>query len=98
VIRRIRRATVDHDAYGDPVDVAPDDVLDLVEAFVAPRESPEVVLGLSLYGPVGLDVLRTDLVEVDGVTYEVEGEPGTWVHPRTGWAAGMTVALRRATG
>jgi hypothetical protein len=107
VIRRIRPAVVDTDAYGDPVEVTPPDVTELVGAFTSPRESPEVVgergrqgvvLGLTLYGPTGLDVLRTDLVEVDGVTYEVEGEPGVWRHPRTGWDAGMTVALRRPEG
>lgn len=107
MIRRIRRATVDHDRHGDPVDIVPDDIIDLPGAFIAPRTSPElvgtpgrqgVVLGLDLYAPPNSDVLRTDLIDADGVTYEVDGAPTVWTKPRTGRRVGMVVALRRATG
>ena len=91
------------DAYGDPL---PGDAsrVDVPGCAVAPRYSSEpsergrqgVIVGLTVYGP---DVfLSTDQVEVRGVLYDVEGEPGFWENPFTGWAPGVEVALRRAEG
>lgn len=75
-------------------------------SFVAPRESPEitdrgrfgVIVGLTLYFPLGFDLTYEDAVEVDGVLFEVDGEVGRWMSPFTGWAAGSTAALTRAVG
>lgn len=58
-------------------------------------DSPAVIVGLTGYGPPGVDVLPTDRLEVRGQVYEVEGEVGVWRSPFTGWQPGVEVALRR---
>lgn len=105
MISRIRQNPGGHDEYGDPIEWTPTTLV-LDGAFTAPRESSEitdrgrsgVIVGLTLYAPVGADVLHMDQIDVDGVLYDVEGEIGTWIHPRTGWDAGIEAALRRAIG
>lgn len=60
-----------------------------------------VIEGVTLYAPYGADLLRTDQVELPAPysdMYEVEGEPGLWRNPFTGWEAGLEVALRRVAG
>lgn len=93
------------DEYGDPLsaDSEEDDIPDCV---VSPRLSTEVtapgrqgvVVGLTLYAPYGTDLVHTDQVKVDGVLYELDGEPGPWKSPFSGWEAGVEVALKRAAG
>lgn len=60
-----------------------------------------VIEGVTLYAPFGTDIRRTDRIELpapwNGV-FEVEGEPGAWRNPFTGWEAGLEVALRRVEG
>lgn len=93
------------DQYGDPIEG--ESARTTIEgAYVAPRESSEpsergrvgVIVGLTLFAPYDTDLLHTDQIEVDGTLYEIEGEPGQWRNPFTDWEAGLTVALRRATG
>lgn len=48
--------------------------------------------------PAGTTVTGIDAVEVDGVTYEVDGDPNVWVNPFTGVAPGIQLALRRVAG
>lgn len=105
MIVQVRRSPGGHDAYGDPTDgTSARAILD--DAFVAPRESTGttergregVVVGLTLYAPHGTRIEPSDLFEVDGVTYSVEGDPGVWCHPATGWRAGVVAALTRAAG
>jgi hypothetical protein len=56
---------------------------------------PPVVVGKVVYGPpVAID--SDDLLIIDGVTYEVDGEPAEWVNPFTGWAPGIEVPVKRA--
>jgi len=55
-------------------------------------------VGLSIYAPIGSDILFTDLLQVRGQVYMVEGDPADWVSPFTGWAPGMEIALKRAVG
>lgn len=101
-IVRIRPAG--RDKYGTPL--SGDTRTNLDGCFVAPRSSEDtddrgrqgVVVGMSLYGPYGTDLVHTDLVEVDGVRYELEGDPGQWKNPLTGWEAGFEQAIRRAAG
>lgn len=58
-----------------------------------------VVEGLTLYAPVGTDILHTDQVELPGEgVFAVEGEVGTWWNPHTGTEDGIEVALRRTAG
>lgn len=104
-ITRLRVTEAEADDYGDAQTVT-ESRLELDDAFVAPRMSEGldaasrsgVVIGLDLYLPFGSDVVYSDRVEVDGVVYEVEGEPGSWRQPWTRWEAGMVVALKRGEG
>lgn len=93
------------DSYGDPLPITRTGG-DITGCAVAPRYSTEptergrqgVIVGLSIYAPTGSDILFTDLIEVRGQVYMVEGDPGDWVNPFTGWAPGMEIALKRAAG
>lgn len=51
-----------------------------------------------VYAPAGSDVLAGDRITVRGKTYEVDGEPGVWKNPFSGWEPGMVVALKLTTG
>jgi len=57
-----------------------------------------VIVGLTLYMPAGTDLRHTDQVELEGLLYDVEGDPGEWRNPLSGREAGLEVALRRAEG
>lgn len=101
-IVRLRGRSLDN--LGEPTGT--DTRTTLADCFVAPRSSTTIddqgrggaVVGLSLSGPYGTDLLHTDRVEVDGTVYDIEGEPGQWKHPTTTWEAGFEVALQRSQG
>ena len=105
VIVRVRSAPGGVDEYGDPV-AGTESRTTLEGAFVAPRESGEiqnrgragVIVGLTLFAPYDTDLAYSDQIEVDGVLYDIEGEPGRWRNPYSGWEAGMQVALVRTAG
>ncbi len=76
-------------------------------AFVAPRTSNDVTgdgrdgagIGLTLFSPdTSVDIVATDAVEVDGVSYRIVGDVGRWVNPHSGAADGATCALERGQG
>lgn len=76
-----------------------------VKGVVAPNGGVEQIQGRdtlvtqpTVYLPAGTDVTHLDAVVIDGLTYEVDGEPINWVHPLTGWRPGVEVKLRRAIG
>lgn len=104
-IVRVRAVPGGFDEYGDPVSSTAGRVT-LDGAFTAPRSSEDnddrgrvgVIVGLSLFAPYGTDLLYTDQVEVDGVLYDIEGEPGYWRNPLSTWEAGVEVALKRSIG
>jgi hypothetical protein len=106
VIVRLRASSADTDRYGDPVATGEPERTPLLGAFVAPRESNDindrgrqgVIVGLTLFAHFGTDIVHTDQIEVDGVIYNVDGEPGQWKNPLTEWEAGCQVALVRAAG
>jgi len=93
------------DQYGDPLPVTRVS-FDIEGCGVAPRYSTEptergrqgVIVGLSIYAPIGSDILSTDSLRVRGDVYAVEGEPADWRSPFSGWAPGMEIALKRAAG
>lgn len=93
------------DVYGDPVDSTETRTAQ-PDWGVAPRSSGDitdrgragVIVGLSLFTPHGADLLRTDLVEVDGELYEIDGDIAAWKSPLSTWEAGTETALRRAAG
>lgn len=72
---------------------------------MAPRYSSEVnenrtsvIVGFSLFGPPGSDILAKDRVKTpDGNFYRVVGEAASWASPLTGWAPGFEAALERIT-
>lgn len=72
---------------------------------MAPRYSNEVtdrrsavIVGFSLYGPPGSDILAKDRIRTpDGNFYHVVGEAAEWTSPMTGWRPGFEAALERVT-
>lgn len=104
-VKRIRRMFDSVDDYGDPVPGA-DDRKEIPGAFTAPRRSEGVdrdgrsgvIIGLTLFAPFGSDIVYSDQIDLDGVVWEIDGEPGAWEHPKTGWEAGMEIALVRGEG
>jgi hypothetical protein len=76
-----------------------------VRGAFAPGSSVEQIQGQDIvvtqptvYLPPGTDATAIDAVQVDGLQYEIDGDPRNWVNPFTGWRAGVEVPLRRATG
>jgi hypothetical protein len=94
------------DPYGDPIPGTTERI-DIPRCGLAPRMSMEssargrqgVIVGQTVYLPEGSPaVLYIDQLEVAGVLYDIEGDPGLWVSPFTGWAPGIEVAVKRAVG
>lgn len=95
--------TTTDEGYGDATPTTADPVA-VPGAVWAPRTSaessdrrtPAVITGGTLYRiPTTLGVSPLDRFVVDGLTYEVEGEPGRWVSPATGRSPGLEVAVKR---
>lgn len=92
------------DAYGQPTFTWAD--LEVPGAGIAPRAGSEgagpdrstVIVGLTAYLPAGTMIGPRDEVTVRGERYVVDGEPGVWRSPLTGWQPGVEVALSRAEG
>lgn len=75
-----------------PCAVAPRYSIETTDARTAP-----VIVGKTVYGPtVAID--SDDTLVIDGVTYQVDGLPGEWSSPFTGWDPGMEVPIKRAAG
>ena len=58
--------------------------------------SPAVIIGLTVYGPA-IDLDADDELVIDGEVYAIEGRPGDWRSPFTGWHPGIEVAVKRAS-
>lgn len=101
----VRRPTPTTNRYGDTVTGTT--VTDTVVrgCAVSPRQSVElhgagrdgVIVGLTLWAPPGTAIAAGDQVLVDGVSYDVDGEPGEWTS-RGGRKRGVQVALTRTAG
>lgn len=52
----------------------------------------------TVYAPTDADITAADRVIVRGRTWQVDGDPAQWVHPMTGWAAGLVVKLKAVEG
>jgi hypothetical protein len=94
----------DRDRFGDVTRVD-ERVIDGVA--IAPRVSNEgggdlrtaiLTTGLTMYAPPGHGLTARHRVEVDGVEYRVQGTPGRWTSPLSGWAAGDQIELDRTEG
>ncbi|MGH3992727.1 MAG: hypothetical protein ACRDSN_09740 [Pseudonocardiaceae bacterium] len=104
----VHRAT--RDDFGDPGA----ETTHIIEGWaLAPRLSSEpietgrasVIVGLDAYGPYGADIQAADVVipgagagRWTGVRFMVDGDPGDWRNPLTGWEAGTVAALLRVKG
>lgn len=83
--------------YGDPV-------VREVYGYGPPTRSTEaepggtqVIEGLDVYAPT-FPVDARDLFVVDGIDYEVEGEPGVWDNGPFGFKPGQVIHLKRVRG
>lgn len=47
---------------------------------------------------VDADVHAGDRFVIDGLTYDVEGDPAEWRSPYTGWAPGLLITGKRVDG
>lgn len=78
VVREPKRDRLDGPAQGPPNEH------DIEGCAVLPRASNEegrgwvIVAGRMIVAPFGSDVLATDKVRVDGVLWDVDGEPGDY--------------------
>lgn len=102
----VRKSPGGTDAYGDPIPGTTTRI-EIPRCGLAPRMSTEstargrqgVIVGQTVYLPDNSPpVLYTDQLEVAGVLYDIEGDPGAWSNPLTGWTPGSEVAIRRAIG
>ncbi len=57
-----------------------------------------VLFALTLYAPYGTDLRPTDRVRVDGVLYDVHGQPGGFRSPFTGSTGPVVAVLSAVTG
>ncbi len=100
-------STSAEDIYGDSTTTSPTDT-SWGPCALAPRAStervdnrtPAVVTALTIYGPQPGPGSGALLVIPSGPyagTWEVEGIPGVWSSPFTGWAPGVEVAVKRAS-
>lgn len=104
-VTRIRRSPGGRDSFGDRIP-GTESRTDIPGCALAPRADPEptergrngVIVGLTLYAPLGTDLLHADRIEFDGTAYEIDGEPGRWVNPWVPTHGGVEAALKRAAG
>lgn len=103
----VRSTVTTKDPFGDVTTVVTEESWG--PCAVAPRSSeenadstaPAVIMGLSIYGPPRTFGADDQIVFASGTyagTWEVEGLPGDWESPFTGWHPGVEVAVKRATG
>lgn len=108
VVTRLRAGTVTDPYSGEPIDLdwSDPDTVDIPGWGVDDSRSAEpleqgrdpVVTDFVLYRPEVADVAAGDRVVVRGQSCEVVGNPATWSHPMTGWAAGFVVRANRVEG
>ena len=102
----LARAQTGTDRYGKPEFGWPLPGAEVGGCAVAPRTSTEpvevgrqsVITGLTVYMPSWVTLSPYDRLIVRGVTYRVEGEPGEWRSPFSGWEPGIEVAVTRVEG
>lgn len=94
LVKRVKTGT---DEFGDAVYT---DTTTTVLGGFSPGGSVEAndqtVTQPTVYLPAGTDVAWLDAVQVGATTYEVDGSPNEWIHPLTGWHAGIAVQLKTA--
>jgi len=58
----------------------------------------QVITQPVLYAPFGSDITAADRLVVRGRTWKVQGDPGEYRNPFTGWEAGMVIKLEDVQG
>mgnify|MGYP000105273942 FL=1 len=99
-ITQIRQSSSGTDAYGEPIIVTTEIVL---EAKVAARTGSKTVgaaeitvtSGLTVYLPPATDIQIADIFIVRGENYVLDGEPFDWRNPFGGWTPGTVIDLQR---
>lgn len=100
------RAVTSTDGRGSQIrDWANASSAEIEGVFLAPASSGEghndsresVGKGWSLFSLNPLDLLATDRVQANGLTFEVDGEPEAWDSP-WGGISGVTAKLTRVEG
>lgn len=102
-VTRIRHTPGGRDEYADPVSGSTS-TTELRGCLLAPdptavqddRARDGFVARQVLYAPAGTDLLHTDQVGIDGVPWDIEGQPEDWSRP--GRRAGIVARLKRAVG
>lgn len=99
----VSRTVTGQDALGN--DVYTDVETPIAGCVVYPRGSAELVQGqdlvtdgLTVLLPPGTAAAATDRAIVDGVTYEVDGQPSVWSNPFVPIADSVQVQLKVVTG
>lgn len=100
----VRVTSGEPDEWGDATD--PVEERTVVEGCaVAPLKQGEnattdgaVLLdGFTVYMPYGTDVAASDLLEIRGLVFSVDGVPGVWVNPYSAaYPRGVEVVVRRS--
>lgn len=91
------------DRYGNDIP-GPDVRIDVDGCLVAPRLAGDVtengrqgvIVGTTVYFPVGTSVLASDRLEVRGEPHTIEGDPGWWRGAPGRWD--KEVATKRVEG
>jgi hypothetical protein len=98
-----RRAVSGTDAYGD--DQYSITTVDVFPCSVQYGGSSEIVEGtdqlnadISVYVPSGTDVSYIDALLIDGVQYEVQGQPMQGISPFTGGRPPILIRANKVTG
>lgn len=100
----VRPGAPTQDEYGNDVP-GPSVETEVAGCAVWPRTSSEdvqarlqVLEGLNVLAPYGTVVGPHDRVRVRGLLYDVDGDPGEWRSPLTGFRGGVQIELTRVTG
>lgn len=94
------------DSHGNTTEGWADPITYEVYGWAPPADSTEpeesgryaVVTTLEVFAPPGVQVAPRDRVRVDGITYEVVGEPSDYTHGPFGWQPGIRIELTRVQG
>ena len=97
----VRSVTTTTDAHGDSTTAVVEESWG--PCAIAPRYATEstdphaspLIVGKTIYGPTRT-LNSDDLLVIGGETWQVDGLPGEWQSPFTGWAPGMEVPVKRA--
>ena len=105
-IVEVWRTTAAEDEYGNTVPGPYAKVQTLVGCGVSPRKEDElqengrtgVIVGWTVFAPYDGVVLPHDRLLVNGELFDVEGEPGRWSQPMSGWTPGLEINIKRVEG